>query len=251
MGHKGADQIRPGNTLESFEAAVAVGVEMIEFDVLRLEDGHPDLPAAERSPLVIAHDWHDAAARTPLTLDEALGVFTRAPLDKVEIDCDLKLPGRESELVDALDRHGLTARAMVSTMEISSLERIGELEPRLRRGWTYPRVTRNWTSKKWAYLLVLLGLAHMRRRLPEIVTDEVKRLGVEAIWVFHPIITPKLIEVTRPLGIEVIAWTVDDLDHMQRLADFGVDGICSNDPRLFAELDLRSRSARPSSPSSA
>lgn len=236
VGHKGADLVRPGNTVESFNAAVDAGVEMIEFDVLRLADGNPEMPVSERSPLVIAHDWHDAASRVPLTLDEALEFFTRAPLDRVEIDCDLKLPGREAELVAALDRHGLIDRAMVSTMEISSLERIGELEPRLRRGWTYPRVTRNWTSKKWARLLVLLGLAHMRRRLPEIVTDEVKRLGVEAIWVFHPIVTPKLIEVTRPLGIEVIAWTVDDLGHMQRLADFGVDGICSNDPRLFAEL---------------
>ena len=35
IGHKGADSIRPGNTLESFEAAVGAGVEMIELDVLR------------------------------------------------------------------------------------------------------------------------------------------------------------------------------------------------------------------------
>ena len=35
IGHKGADAIRPGNTLESFEAAVAAGAEMIELDVLR------------------------------------------------------------------------------------------------------------------------------------------------------------------------------------------------------------------------
>ena len=35
IGHKGADSILPGNTLESFEAAVAAGVEMIELDVLR------------------------------------------------------------------------------------------------------------------------------------------------------------------------------------------------------------------------
>ena len=35
IGHKGADSIRPGNTLESFEAAVAAGAEMIELDVLR------------------------------------------------------------------------------------------------------------------------------------------------------------------------------------------------------------------------
>ena len=34
VGHKGADAIVPGNTLASFDAALAAGVDMIEFDVL-------------------------------------------------------------------------------------------------------------------------------------------------------------------------------------------------------------------------
>ena len=77
---------------------------MIELDVLWLPDGHPKAPAAERSPLVVAHDWHDARRREPLTLTEALDAFTRPPLDRVEIDCDVKLPGREEELAAALAR---------------------------------------------------------------------------------------------------------------------------------------------------
>ena len=38
-------------------------------------------------------------------------------------------------------------------------------------------------------------------------------------------------------GLELIAWTVDDLPEMRRLSALGVDGICTNDPRLFADLD--------------
>ena len=38
-------------------------------------------------------------------------------------------------------------------------------------------------------------------------------------------------------GLELIAWTVDELPEMRRLAALGVDGICTNDPRLFADLD--------------
>jgi hypothetical protein len=34
VGHKGADLIEPGNTLASFDAALAHGVDMIELDVL-------------------------------------------------------------------------------------------------------------------------------------------------------------------------------------------------------------------------
>src|SRR4051812_16711620 len=81
VGHKGADLIAPGNTLQSFRAAVEAGVDTIELDVLWRPDGHPRLPATERSPLVVAHDWHDAERRTPLTLEEPLDAFAEAPLD--------------------------------------------------------------------------------------------------------------------------------------------------------------------------
>ena len=50
VGHKGADHVAPGNTVESFEAALEHGVDMIEFDVLRTHDGR----------LVLAHDYDDA-----------------------------------------------------------------------------------------------------------------------------------------------------------------------------------------------
>ena len=41
VGHKGADSIRPGNTIESFEAAVEAGVDTIELDVLRPREDNP------------------------------------------------------------------------------------------------------------------------------------------------------------------------------------------------------------------
>ena len=100
IGHKGADALVPGNTLASFERAVEIGVDLIEFDVLWLPDAH--LPLEERAPLVVAHDWEDAGSRTPLALTEALDAFLEPPLDRVQIDLDVKLPGREEEMVDAL-----------------------------------------------------------------------------------------------------------------------------------------------------
>jgi glycerophosphoryl diester phosphodiesterase len=236
VGHKGADSIRTGNTLESFRAAVEAGVDTVELDVLWTPDGHPKLPRSERAPLVVAHDWHDAERRQPLTLDETLEAFTAPPLDRVEIDCDLKLRGRERELVAALQEHGLVGRAMVSTMELVSLERIAADEPTLRRGWTYPKVTRDWNSKRWAAPGVLAALAYLRRRLPSIARRTLPRLGVEAMWVYHPLASRRLARVTADAGVELIAWTVDDPQRMRRLVELGVNGICSNDPRLFAQL---------------
>ena len=246
IGHKGADSIRPGNTLESFEAAVAAGVEMIELDVLRPRSEFPDgdwrqaeagPAAAGAAPLLVAHDWGDAARRDPLTLDETLDAFTRAPLDQVEIDCDLKIAGREDEVVAALGQRGLMERASISTMEVSSLRVLRGLDAGLRLGWTVPRVTRDWNAVSWAKLLVIAGLVTLRRRLPTEVRRQAPELGVHSIWAYNPVITPRLARACHDTGLELIAWTVDDSREMKRLAALGVDGICTNDPRLFAELD--------------
>ena len=236
VGHKGADLITPGNTLESFAAAVEAGVDTIEIDVLWTRDGHPRIDPVVRTPLVVAHDWHDAGRRAPLTLVEALDAFTRTPLDQVEIDLDVKLPGREEELVDAVRASGLLERAMISTMELSTLARVRELEPGLRRGWTYPKVTKDWNSKRWAKLPMPAVLAWMRQRLPGLAARDLPGLWVDAMWVYHPLVSPRLARITKLARVELIAWTVDDLPRMNKLVAAGVDGLCSNDPRLYAAL---------------
>jgi glycerophosphoryl diester phosphodiesterase len=238
VGHKGADLIAPGNTLESFRAAVEAGVDTIELDVLWLRDAH--LPLEQRAPLAVAHDWQDAERRTPLALTEALDAFLEPPLDRVEIDLDMKLPGREEELVEALRERDLIERAMVSTMEMYTLKRVLELEPQLRRGWTYPKVTKDWTSRRWAKLPVRAAAAAMRLRLPGLAAERLPRLGVAAMWVYHPLVSRRLARICELAGVELIAWTVDDLARMRRLVDLGVTGLCSNDPRLFSQVVAQS-----------
>jgi glycerophosphoryl diester phosphodiesterase len=235
VGHKGADLIAPGNTAESFRAAVEAGVDTIEMDVLWLPDAH--LPLEQRHPLVIAHDWEDAERRTPLKLTEALDAFLEPPLDRVEIDLDIKLPGREEEVVAALQERGLVERAMISTMELHTLGRILGLQPALRRGWTYPKVTKDWNSKRWAKAPILAAMVAMRHRLPGLAAQKLPQFGVEAMWVYHPLVTPRLARICKLAGVELIAWTVDDLPRMEKLVAMGVDGICSNDPRLFERLE--------------
>lgn len=245
VGHKGADAVAPGNTLASFEAAVAAGVDVIEFDVLRPEADFspaedwrstPAGPARASGPLLVAHDWAAARRTSPLTLEEALDVFTRPPLDSVGIDLDLKVAGREDEVVAALRDRGLLDRAMTSTMEVRSVHALGDFAPELRRGWTLPKVSRDWTRHRAARPLVLAGSAAFRARLPRLVRRHAPRLGVEAIWIYHPLATRALAEAAHVAGCRLICWTVDDAPRMRELLALGADGICSNDPRLFAAV---------------
>ena len=225
IGHKGADAVTAGNTLASFHTAVELGVDMVEFDVLPLRDGS----------LVIAHDRLDAERRQPIPLADCLDAFTAPPLDRVELDCDLKLPAGEGELVAGLRERGLLGRAMVSTMELSSLPVLRQLEPELRLGWTYPKVTRDWNSRRWARPGVLAALRVMRARLPRTAARALPALDVQAMWVYWPLVSRRLLEVARSAGVAVNAWTVDNPARIRALDRLGVDGVCTNDPRLFGE----------------
>ena len=247
VGHKGADAIEPGNTLASFRAAAEIGVDMIELDVLRPEsdfaDGSewrtaPAGPSRGTGPLLVAHDWPAARRRASLTLAEALDAFCEPPLDHVHIDLDLKLAGREDEVMAALRERDLLGRAMTSTMEVRSIHALRGLEPTLRRGWTLPKVGRDWTRNRLARPLVAAGLATMRARLPSLVRRHVPRLGVKAVWLYHPLATPAIAQATHEAGAKLICWTVDDVARIEALLAIGADGICTNDPRLFHAMNV-------------
>jgi glycerophosphoryl diester phosphodiesterase len=236
VGHKGADLIVRGNTVESFKAAVDAGADTIELDVIWVRDA--DLPLEQRAPLMVAHDWAAHAAHPPLSVPEALDAFLEPPLDQVEIDLDIKLPGREEEFIEALRERGLIERAMISTTHLHVLKRVLELEPKLRRGWTYPRAGRDYLRRPWAKPALQAALVALRLQLPGLAAEKLPQFGVFAMWVYEPLASAKLARICHLAGVELIAWTVDDAERMRKLVDMGVDGLVSNDPRLYQHLNL-------------
>ena len=224
VGHKGADHVAPGNTRASFEAALEHGVDMIEFDVLRLQDGR----------LVLAHDYRDAGKRTPLTLAEGLDLFAGEAYAGVELDVDLKLPGYEREVIDGLGRRGLLERSLVSTMYTESLDRLGELEPGLRRGWSVPHVRRDYLKAPFYIRLPALALAAwMRLRMPSQAAARIRAGGCEALMSHRILVTRRLVRAVQGAGGQLYVWTVDDAPRIRALEALGVDGVITNDPRLF------------------
>ena len=222
VGHKGADHVAPGNTAGSFRAALEHGVDMIEFDVLRVPDGR----------LVLAHDYEDAAEREPLSLDEGLDHLAGPEYSHLQLDVDLKLPGYEREVVEGLTRRGLAERSLVSTMYVESLDRLGELGPGLRRGWSVPRVKRDYTRSALA-LPAYAVIRWMRDRLPAQAAARVGAGGCEAIMAHRLLVSARLVHAVHAAGGEVYVWTVDDAARIKSFERLGVDVVITNDPRLF------------------
>ena len=218
IGHKGAAHIAPGNTAASFDAALAAGVDMIEFDVLLHEDR-----------LLLAHDLEHVEGA--LTLDEGLAHL--APLG-VDLDVDLKLPGYEQQVVEALRAHGLVERSLVSTQYMRSLVAIRRLEPALRLGWSVPRVRRDYTRSVVSALPAYALLARLKRRLPPAARRHLAAGRCDAVMAHFKLVTDRLVRTVAEAGGELYVWTVDDAARIRSLEAMGVTGVITNDPRLFA-----------------
>jgi glycerophosphoryl diester phosphodiesterase len=225
VGHKGADLIAPGNTLSSFDAALAAGVDMIEFDVL-----------ASRGQLVLAHDYADAASRSVHTLEEGLAHLASEQFSSVELDVDLKLPGYELRVLEALRSFGLLERAIISTQYRSSLRVIRGEEPSVRLGWSVPKLRSDPFRSRVTALPAVVGLMALRAALPTWAGAELRARRCDALMAHWRLVTPRLVRVVAQAGGELYVWTVDELPRLRALERLGVTGVITNDPRLFGAL---------------
>jgi glycerophosphoryl diester phosphodiesterase len=226
VGHKGAAHIEPGNTLASFDAALRHGVDMIELDVLsERADG--------TGRLLVAHDFEDMRARTPLSFERALEHLAGEAFAGIELDVDVKLPGYELRVLDNLRDFGLIDRTLVSGMFPTALARIRAAEPALRLGWSVPRVRRDYTTDLLTAIPALAMLTGYRATLPRRARAALKDGRFDAVMAHWRVVSGALVRAVAEGGGELYVWTVDDPKLIEKLTTMGVDGIITNDPRLF------------------
>jgi glycerophosphoryl diester phosphodiesterase len=248
IGHRGAAALAPENTIASLERAVAHGVDVIEIDVLATNDGalvlaHADdlhevshgLARGRVRPLTL--DRLRRAAPALPTLDEALAfIAERAPATGVQVD--LKARGFEPHVVGALRRHDLLARSFVSSFHHSSLATLRALEPTLPLGLTYPQDRYGVSRRRAMRPFIAVAAAAVRRALPIRLDRWLARTGAAAAALHWAIVSRAAIERCHARGAAAIAWTVDDPAVADRLIEAGIDGIVTNDPRIFQGLSL-------------
>jgi glycerophosphoryl diester phosphodiesterase len=225
VGHKGADAVVPGNTRASFDAALHAGVDMIEFDVLEV-DGR----------LVLAHDFHDAHTREPITLEQGLDHLATAAFDGLELDVDLKLPGYEDRVLEALRERELLERCLISSQYVASLADLRLADPSVRLGWSVPKATRDYTQSRAYRVPAYVALRAYRATFPRRAARALRERRVDAIMAHWRVVSPALVRAVRGAGGALYVWTVDELERIRRLDALGVTGVITNDPRLFTAL---------------
>jgi glycerophosphoryl diester phosphodiesterase len=208
IGHGGASAVVRGNTLESFDAALDIGVDMIEFDV-----------RTHRGRLLIAHTKLHVALPGCPTLERALGHLSSRRFADVALNLDLKDAACVDSTLAALERFGLKERALLSSQCVAVVDRVRELDASVPTAISVGgRVSR--AAQRWgAWRERVLDALHGRR--------------FDGLMAYHRLIDSALVDASAERGAGVYAWTVDDPAQIRSLSELGVHGITTNDPRLF------------------
>ena len=220
IGHRGAATLGPANTLASFRMALETGVDLIEFDVV----------SKSGSELVVSHSVREIQPETP-PLDEVLRFFVEEAPD-TGVHLDLKQAGRESDVVEALRRFGLSERAFVSSVYASTSRRIAALGG-ARAGITIPRSAFKISEDGRSAPIARTGLRVARLLSPGLVRPILAYTRASALVLHHSVVTSRSVRAAHSCGVPVVTWTVDDPSELARVDEAGVDAVVTNDPRLF------------------
>lgn len=259
QGHRGARARRPENTLPSFEAAIDAGVDSIEADIRLSSDGvwviHHDpclrgggkrvdqFIADELNTVVVADNPDlerfplQRAERTPLsesfarrcfpppndpytipTLSHSIAFLTECS-NRVILDLEIKseprvapiAPVQLESLADLVVRTKMVSRCRVRSFDHPLVKEFRRLLPMVETG-------------------VLVA---------DVVPADPVRVTIESgAAVYCPeyrLLTKRQLEELHQADLRVIPWTVNDSADWDRLIDWGVDGLTTDDPAALWE----------------
>lgn len=225
IGHRGAPQEFPANSLRGFARAAELGCDMVECDVRQSADGvlvlahDEEVQDVSGQKVVIAH--HDSRTLHALDLGAGEGVPTLEELvewavhSHIAVMADMKCEGEGIEAAVCAALALLTPEAkIVPGAGEQSRHRFRFADPALPLSWSLGRATEDWLQT-------------------EAFDRFLQSPDTEAVTWEYPLLTPERINRLKERGLRVYGWTVDVLDEMIRLRDCGVDGIISNRADLF------------------
>ncbi len=226
IGHRGAKGHIAENTLESIQKALEIGVDAIEIDVHKCASGE----------LWVIHDF---------TLDRTTngsGEIAKRPASVIR---DLKVEGHYKIplLTEVLD---LVEGKCLLNIELKGLNTAAPVSTIIRKkiaegNWRYEDFIVSSFQKN-----ELFEIKKMDKEVPIAVLSKAsvpeaielgRKLKAVAIHPSLGIITRDNTKMSQEAGFKVNVWTVNEREDIQRMIEFGVDGIISDYPnRLHAPV---------------
>ncbi len=203
IGHRGASVAAVENTVQAFVLADAMGADGVELDVRLAPDGR----------LIVKHD---PLPTEPGSLDghpELSEVLAACGdmLVNVEIKNSANEPGHDptaavvEPTIAEMRLHGSIDRWIISSFDWDTIERCRAAAPDIATAY-----------------LVMDATAE--------VVEQTAAAGHVAVHPRANSITADTVARCHDAGLAINTWTCNDPDRLRELADWGVDGVCTDVP---------------------
>ena len=235
IAHRGASAYYPENTLVSFEGAIEMGADMIEFDVQVSSDGEvvvfhdeklsrcadskgkiSDYTLAELKKLD-AGGWFGKKFKVTKipTLHEALALCR----DKIAVNIEIKTEavtdkaagGIEEKCLKIVEQSGMRDHVIFSSFDPRAIKHLREIDHN-------------------AAVAVLFEKKYYDKKLPAKI---VNLFDADCFNCSHKELKTQWLENLKENNISVNVYTVDDEKKMRRLLKAGVEGIFTNKPDVL------------------
>jgi len=222
FAHRGLHITERENTIGAFEAAVSLGVDGVELDVRRTNDGvlvvHHDASVAGQP---IVESRRSALPDFIPTLEEAL-----ASLEGVTVNVEVKNGRGVGEIYDqsgdlarqvlqTIDTAGWTERVGISCFDLATCALVRSLNRDLNVAWLL-----------WD---VEFGDALVQAHV----------LGFNAVNPHFSTVSAEVVERATALALDVNVWTVNAEADLERMSALEVSCIITDDPALARTVVTR------------
>ena len=268
QGHRGARGILPENSIRGFIKALDLGVNTLEMDLCVTKDG---LVIVSHEPFMSSEICLDSE-RNMISEEEAqdLNIYEMTYEEVRAFDCGslmhVRFPSQgKVKIVKPLlsDVFGRTEPYIKLNnlgnirynIELKSSEETDDIyhpNPEAFSKLVFEQID---GQVDWSRVTIqsfdFRILRYFKQNYPEVELsqlieneesweDNVEKLGFtpDVYSCYYQLLTPQVISDMHKEGIKVIPWTINDLAEMQKMIEWGVDGIITDYPDIAQQLVL-------------
>ena len=219
IGHRGAMGHETENTLASVQKAMELGVDMIEIDVFNISSGET----------VVFHDEKvDRLANSTGNIEE----YNIVQVRQLTLQGGHKIP----MLQDVLKLMNNEVALNIELKGGGTANRVNHIVNYYieKEGWSLENFVIS--SFKWDELRAIrdinkdIKIAVLTEKDPLEAIEVAKELNAVAINPHFKALTRENTAKIQSEGFKVYTWTVNELEDIQKMIEFGVDGIITNYP---------------------
>jgi len=227
IAHRGAPNYARENTIESFEKAMPLGADMIEFDVRKTKD---NVLIAYHDELIQGRSLRDLTyeAMSQMARDQGFDIpmveeVLKWARGKIKLDVELKEEGYEEEIVELLYRYLEKDQFVITSFNDASLSVIKERHPDIKTGLILGRGIPSY---------------HILTRLQEFFPmKRCKKAKADFLVAHVKLLRVGFLERARRNHLPVFVWTVNEEETIWKLLHDGrVYAIITDKPDLAVSL---------------